>query len=60
LLKVDERNGNIFWKNALAKEMTEVGVAFKVLNKGAGAVKNVEEYLSKVKGGSCHQRQRAY
>jgi hypothetical protein len=30
----DESNGNTLWKDALAKEMTEVGVAFKVLEEG--------------------------
>jgi hypothetical protein len=35
--KLDERNGNTFWRDALAKEMTEVGVAFEVLEDGQPA-----------------------
>ena len=34
---IDEQNGNTLWKDALAKEMTEVGVAFEVLNEGRHA-----------------------
>jgi hypothetical protein len=30
-MEIDRSNNNTFWKNALAKEMTEVGVAFEVL-----------------------------
>jgi hypothetical protein len=36
-LEVDRKKGNTFWKDALAKEMTEVGVAFEVLDEGVGA-----------------------
>jgi hypothetical protein len=34
---IDKKNGNTFWKDALAKEMTEVGIAFEVLDEGVGA-----------------------
>jgi hypothetical protein len=30
-LAIDKENGNTLWRDALAKEMTELGVAFKVL-----------------------------
>jgi hypothetical protein len=30
-MEIDRSNNNTFWKDALAKEMTEVGVAFEVL-----------------------------
>jgi hypothetical protein len=33
--EIDKRNGNTWWRDALAKEMTEVGVAFEVLEEGA-------------------------
>ena len=36
-MAIDERNGNTLWKDALAKEMTEVGIAFEVLNDGQHA-----------------------
>jgi hypothetical protein len=36
-LAIDEKNGNTLWKDALAKEMTEVGVAFKVFDDGVRA-----------------------
>ena len=35
-LEVDEKNGNTLWRDALAKELTKVGVAFEVLNEGVG------------------------
>jgi hypothetical protein len=34
---IDRRNSNTFWKDALAKEMTEVGVAFEVLEESEKA-----------------------
>jgi len=34
---IDKRNGNTMWRDALAKEMTEVGVAFEVLAEDANA-----------------------
>jgi hypothetical protein len=34
---IDKRNNNTLWKDALAKEMTEVGVAFEVLEEGITA-----------------------
>jgi len=36
-LEIDKANSNTFWKDALAKEMTEVGVAFEVLEEGMKA-----------------------
>ncbi len=36
---VDKKNGNSLWRDALAKEMTEVGVAFEVLDEGISAPK---------------------
>jgi hypothetical protein len=36
-MDIDRRNNNTLWKDALAKEMTEVGVAFEVLEKGIKA-----------------------
>jgi hypothetical protein len=38
-LAIDKRNGNSLWKDALATEMTEVGVAFEVLDEGISAPK---------------------
>jgi hypothetical protein len=35
--EIDKRNGNTWWRDALAKEITEVGVAFEVLEEGAQA-----------------------
>ena len=35
-LAIDDKNGNTFWKDALAKEMTEVGIAFELLEEGQG------------------------
>jgi hypothetical protein len=35
--EVDRRNNNTFWKDALAKEMTEVGVAFEALKESIKA-----------------------
>ena len=35
--KIDEANGNHFWREAIAKEMTNVGVAFEVLPSGKQA-----------------------
>jgi hypothetical protein len=35
--EIDRRNSNTFWRDALAKEMTEVGVAFEVLEEGIKA-----------------------
>ena len=32
-MKLDRENGNAFWEDALALEMMNVGVAFKVLEK---------------------------
>ena len=31
-----KKNGNTFWKDALAKEMTEFGIAFELLEEGQG------------------------
>ena len=36
-LEIDRANTNTFWKDALAKEMTEVGVAFEVLEENIKA-----------------------
>ena len=36
-MAIDKRNGNTLWKDALEKEMTEVGIAFEVLNDGQHA-----------------------
>jgi hypothetical protein len=36
-LAIDEKNANTLWKDALALEMTEVGVAFEVLDDGISA-----------------------
>ena len=36
-LEIDKANSNTFWKDALAKEMTEVGVAFEVLEENMKA-----------------------
>ena len=33
-LEIDDKNKNTFWRDALAKEMTEVGIAFEVLEDG--------------------------
>ena len=33
--KIDRENGNTFWRDALSKEMTNVGIAFEVLDEGA-------------------------
>ena len=33
--RLDEDNNNTFWRDALAKEMTNVGIAFEVLEAGA-------------------------
>ena len=33
-MELDEKNGNKFWTNALAKEMYEIGVAVEVLGEG--------------------------
>jgi hypothetical protein len=41
--EIDKKNGNTFWKDALAKEMTEVGVAFEVLDEGVPAPKGTSE-----------------
>lgn len=30
-LALDNKNGNTFWRDALAKELTQVGITFKVL-----------------------------
>jgi hypothetical protein len=35
--ELDEANGNHFWKNALSKEMHNVGIAFSVLDDGQDA-----------------------
>ena len=35
--RLDEKNGNTFWRDAIKKEMTNVGVAFEVLPEGSGA-----------------------
>jgi hypothetical protein len=31
---IDRKNGNSLWRDALAKEMTEIGIAFEVLDEG--------------------------
>ena len=36
---IDKKNGNTQWQDALAKEMTEVGIAFEVLDEGVSAPK---------------------
>jgi hypothetical protein len=36
-VEVDTKKRNTFWRDALATEMTEVGVAFEVLEEGIGA-----------------------
>ena len=33
-MKVDETNGDTFWRDAIAKEMFNIGVAFKILENG--------------------------
>ena len=33
-LKLDERNGDNYWRDALSKEMKNVGIAFEVLDEG--------------------------
>ena len=35
--KIDSRNGNTMWRDALKKEMYNVGVAFEILDEGAYA-----------------------
>ena len=35
--KIDLRNGNTMWRDALKKEMYNVGVAFEILDEGAHA-----------------------
>jgi hypothetical protein len=35
--RIDRKNGNTFWRDAIAKEMYNVGVAFEVLEEGATA-----------------------
>jgi hypothetical protein len=35
--EIDRKNGNTFWHDAIEKEMTNVGVAFKVLQEGGTA-----------------------
>ena len=35
--KIDSRNGNTMWRDALKKEMYNVGVAFEILDEGAHA-----------------------
>ena len=37
--EIDKANNNTFWRDAVAKEMTEVGIAFEVLEDGAKAPK---------------------
>ena len=32
--EIDEKNGNHFWRNAINKEMTDVGIAFEILPEG--------------------------
>jgi hypothetical protein len=49
-LEVDRKDGNTFWKDALAKEMTEVGVAFEVLDEGVGAPTDWERSLATSSG----------
>ena len=36
-IELDRKNGNTFWQDALAKEMTNVGIAFEVLEQGQKA-----------------------
>jgi hypothetical protein len=36
---IDKKNGNTLWRDALAKEMTEIGIAFEVLDEGISAPK---------------------
>jgi hypothetical protein len=36
---IDRKNNNTLWRDALATEMTEVGVAFEVLGEGIQAPK---------------------
>jgi hypothetical protein len=36
-IKLDERNGDIYWREALKKEMHNVGIAFQVQEEGKGA-----------------------
>jgi hypothetical protein len=36
-MRLDTKNGNTFWRNALAKEMNNVGIAFEVLPEGKTA-----------------------
>ncbi len=36
-LELDKKNGNTFWADAIAKEMKEVHVAFKILLDGQSA-----------------------
>ncbi len=36
-LEIDRRNGNAFWATAIAKEMKDVRVAFKILLDGQSA-----------------------
>ena len=31
---IDKTNGNNFWRDELAKEMTNIGIAFEVLEEG--------------------------
>ena len=38
-LEIDKRNANNLWKDVLATEMTEVGVAFDMLEEGINAPK---------------------
>jgi hypothetical protein len=38
-LSIDKKNGNTLWRDALAKEMTEIGIAFEVLDTGILAPK---------------------
>ena len=33
-MEIDAKNGNHFWRDAINKEMTNVGVAFEVLHDG--------------------------
>jgi hypothetical protein len=36
---IGKKNANTLWRDALAKEMTEVGIALKVLDEGISAPK---------------------
>ena len=36
-LEIDHRNGNTFWADAIAKEMKDVCIAFKILLDGQSA-----------------------